>query len=158
MRFLNIIKLTFLLSLLTLLSCEKDTSTPPIVTKTVECKPVQLPQQIRQFNAINPNASAGSNPVFATLKLSQDLLVYKDTKCNDKIPVCGVKLFVRNNDDRKIIFDYTILFESGSNTWQYQGVSSLLANDTNTVGIISSNCGWIQDAKIDISIGHIAFQ
>jgi hypothetical protein len=45
-----------------------STSNTPIS----DCPPNQIPQQVRYFNVIDPKASAGSNPIVASFKLSQD--------------------------------------------------------------------------------------
>ena len=152
------LKFLTLIIILALSSCEKDGSSSNNPT-VVECPPNQLPQQVRSLNVVDPKASAGSNPIVASFKLSQDLETYNNTpNCKNKIPNCAVSLLIKNTSERKILFDYTVNFTSGSNTWQYEGFSSMSANGFDSIGVISKNCGWISDATITITPGNISFQ
>ncbi|MCX6186564.1 MAG: hypothetical protein NTU43_06140 [Bacteroidetes bacterium] len=146
-----------LLILFITVSCEKE-GTSNTATPTVTCTPIQLPQQIRSINVIDPKASAGTNPIVAVFKLSQDLESYQDAKCKNKIPNCSVSLIVKNASDRKVMFDYVVNYVSGTNTWQYEGYSSIEPNGTDNIGVISSNCGWISDGTITITSGHVTYQ
>lgn len=151
-------KIIAVLMLIGLSSCEKDGSSASNPS-VADCPPNQLPQQVRSLNVIDPKASAGSNPIIASFKLSQDLETYNNTaNCKNKIPNCAVKLFIKNTSDRKLLFDYTVNFTSGSNTWQYEGFSSMAPNAYDSIGVISKNCGWISDATITVTPGNISFQ
>ena len=79
------LKFLTLIIILALSSCEKDGSSSNNPT-VVECPPNQLPQQVRSLNVVDPKASAGSNPIVASFKLSQDLETYNNTpNCNTKL-------------------------------------------------------------------------
>ena len=147
-----------LFALTALSSCEKEV-TGSNNPSTSDCQPTKMPQQVRSLNLINPTASAGTIPIIATFKLLQNLTTYSNTaNCKNKIPNCAVNLIIKNTSDKKVIFDYVINYTSGTNTWQYEGFSSMNANGIDSVGIISSNCGWISTSNIIVTPGNISFQ
>jgi len=142
----------------TLSSCEKDLANANNPSAT-ECQPNQMPQQVRSLNLINPTSSAGTIPIIASFKLFQNLTTYSNTiNCKNKTPDCAVKLVIKNTSERRVLFDYTVNFTSGTNTWQYEGFSSMNPNEIDSVGLISSNCGWISTSTITITPGNISFQ
>jgi hypothetical protein len=139
-------------------SCEKEVASANNPS-TPECEPTQMPQQVRSLNLINPTASASTIPIVATFKLFQNLTTYSNTaNCKNKIPNCSVNLVIKNTSDRKVLFDYVINFTSGTNSWQYEGFSSMNPNGVDSVGLVSSNCGWISTSTITITPGNISFQ
>jgi hypothetical protein len=156
MKSTNIIPILFLVLILS--ACEKDltnVNNPSIP----ECQANQMPQQVRSLNLINPTSSASTIPIIASFKLFQNLITYNNTSnCKNKTPNCAVKLVIKNTSEKKVLFDYTVNFTSGTNTWQYEGFSSMNANGIDSVGLISSNCGWISTSTITVTPGNISFQ
>ncbi len=147
-----------LLVIMALSSCEKDLANASNPSSS-DCQPTQMPQQVRSLNLINTTSSASTIPIVASFKLYQNLTTYSNTiNCKNKTPNCTVKLAIKNTSERKVLFDYTINFTSGANSWQYEGYSSMNANGIDSVGLISSNCGWISTSTITITPGNISFQ
>lgn len=145
-----------LISLLFMASCVKDTVEP--VNLSTKCTPTPLPSLMKSINLSDPNTSAGNQPVVAVFKFSQELETYLDTNCKAMKPNCSVNLSIQNATAKKLLFDYTITYVAGGNTWQYQSYSIIEPNKLLDMGVVAKNCGWISGGNITVTTNNITYQ
>ena len=137
-------------------SCSKENIAS--TSTSTKCTATKLPSLMKSIALNDIHSSAGNQPVVAIFKFMQDLESYEAAECKTLKPNCNISLNIQNTTAKRMLFDYTITYICGANTWQYQNYSTIEPNKVLDLSEISNNCGWITAGTISITSNNIIFE
>lgn len=142
-----------LILLAMLCSCCSDDDSAP-VTECVKSTDTRN----RQINGFDGNPSSEFfNQVVANFKFSQTTDIYSGgTNC--PFMECVTTLSIQNLTNKKMTFDYNIVFILNATSWNYQGFISILPGAIANVGVVSNNCGSISLGSLSIQSANIDYE
>lgn len=144
-HFLIVIGISFVF-----VTCTKIDNSPVKDTQEPNCKPSELPNQLRAVfvDDLMPNAT-DITPV-AVFRFTQGIKTYANTSCKTKPNECQTNLLIQNISGLEIGISYTIYYELGNNKWSSDGYAKILPDSTFNAGIVTLNCGWVSSGTMQI--------